>query len=129
MNTPWDPDIEKMNLTAVEKNGLQIFRNFSRAIEENRRDRLVQKLDEGIIDLSEFERFASVVSSEPALSVAVVACAYADELMKEMFKREIPASVPGGRNELLSGFGPLSRLSQRVQIAYAFGWMSTDILV
>lgn len=46
-----------------------------------------------------------------------------------MFKREIPDGVPGGRSALMSGFGPLARLSQRLQMAFAFGWLSKDLLI
>lgn len=49
-------------------------------------------------------------------------------LMKMMYQREIPLSVPGGRGEMLSGLGPLSGLAQRIQVAYAFSWLSEDVL-
>lgn len=29
----------------------------------------------------------------------------------------------------MSGFGPLARLSQRIQLAFAFGWLSKDLLI
>ena len=129
MADQWDPDIAGMELSAVEKNGMQFYRNFSTAIESKRIEKLVERFNESQPDLDDFTKLATLVTQEQPLSLSVVACAYADELLKQMFKREIPSSVPGGRNELLNGFGPLSRLSQRIQIAYAFGWMSPDILV
>jgi len=125
----WDPDIAEMELSAVEKNGMQFYRNFSTAIESKRVEKLVERFNEEQPLLDNFTKFAALIAQEQPLSLSVIACAYADDLLKEMFKREIPATVPGGRNELLNGFGPLSRLSQRVQVAYAFGWMNPDILV
>jgi len=61
--------------------------------------------------------------------VTVVVCAFIDDQLLEMFKRELPESVPGKRADLWSGFGPLSRLSSRIQIAHALGWVSQDLLV
>lgn len=129
MTEHWDPDIAEMELSAVEKNGMQFYRNFSTAIESKRTEKLVERLNESQPTLDEFTKVSSIVVQEQPLSLSVVACAYADDLLKQMFKREIPSDVPGGRNELLNGFGPLSRLSQRIQVAYAFGWISRDILV
>lgn len=128
MTDYWDPDIAEMTLSATEKNGMQFYRNFSTAIESKRTEKLIEKLNSEEPALDDFKKVASLVAKEPLLTVSVIACAFADDTLKEMFKREIPASVPGGRNELLNGFGSLSRLSQRIQIAYAFGWLSPDVL-
>lgn len=128
MTAYWDPDIETMNLSSEEKNGMQFYRNFSTAIESKRIEKLIQHLDESRPSADEFRKVAALIAMEQPLSLCVVACAYVDDLLKQMFKREIPANVPGGRNELLNGFGPLSRLSQRIQIAYAFHWMGGDVL-
>ena len=128
MTQYWDPDIAEMTLSAEEKNGMQFYRNFSTAIESRRIEKLVEHLNSAEPSTEEFSKVVALFTNEQPLSLSVVACAYADDLLKQMFKREIPGSVPGGRNELLNGFGPLSRLSQRIQVAYAFGWMSPDIL-
>lgn len=124
----WDSDIAAMNLSDGEKNGLQVFRNYSAAFETHRERELVADLNAIDSPVEELRRLLTLLVSEQPLYLAVIACAYADDRLKEMFKREIPESVPGGRNELLNGFGPLSRLSQRIQVAYAFGWLSPDLL-
>jgi len=129
MTRYWDADIEAMDLSAEEKNGMQFYRNFSTAIESRRTEELIARLNESAPPLDELEKVTTLMVREQPLSLSVVACAYADDLLKQMYKREIPASVPGGRNELLNGFGPLSRLAQRLQVAYAFGWMAPDILI
>lgn len=124
-----DADIAAMKLSEGEKNGLQVYRNYSHSFEQERAKRFSDAAPEhpgAIADLSAI--FKLMVIEEPR-TLPVIACAYADDQLKEMFRREIPDGVPGGRNELLSGFGPLSRLSQRVQMAYAFGWLSTDVLI
>jgi hypothetical protein len=129
MNEPLDPDIEDMKLTDVEKNGMQFYRNFSNAIEARRIADIVSTLDSNVPPIADLEKLLPIIVNEQPLSLTVVACAFADDQLKDFFKREIPSTVPGGRNELLNGFGPLSRLSQRIQIAYAFGWLSPDLLI
>lgn len=123
-----DSDIAAMHLSDGEKNGLQVFRNYSEAFEAHRARQLVAAVNAVESPIEELDKLLALLASEQPLSLAVVACAYADDQLKDMFKREIPDGVPGGRNELLNGFGPLSRLSQRIQVAYAFGWLSCDLL-
>lgn len=123
-----DSDIATMKLSDTEKNGLQVFRNYSAAFETHQARVLVSKMNTSSSAIEELKKLLSLLVSESPLSLAVIACAYADEQLKEMFKREMPEGVPGGRNELLNGFGPLSRLSQRIQVAYAFGWLSPELL-
>ncbi len=129
MSDFYDPDIAVMNLSEGEKNGLQVYRNYSRAFELDRAKRFAdsaQVSPQALIDLS---AILKLIAEEEPRTLPVIACAYADDQLKEMFRREIPEGVPGGRGELLSGFGPLSRLSQRVQMAYAFDWLSSDVLI
>ncbi|MDZ7735022.1 MAG: hypothetical protein U5P41_01905 [Gammaproteobacteria bacterium] len=40
-----------------------------------------------------------------------------------------PKGFQVATHSLFSGFGSLSSLSQRIQVAYAFGWLSQDILM
>jgi len=129
MNEPLDPDIAEMKLSDVEKNGMQVYRNYTIAFEARRIKEIVSTLDSSIPPTDDLEKLLSLIINEQPLSLTVIACAFADDQLKDLFKREIPSTVPGGRNELLNGFGPLSRLSQRIQIAYAFGWLSPDLLI
>lgn len=124
-----DPDIAAMELSDVEKNGLQVFRNYSRAFELDRAKRFAESVEENPQALADLSAILKLIAEEEPRTLPVIACAFADDQLKEMFRREIPDGVPGGRGELLSGFGPLSRLSQRVQMAYAFNWLSKDVLV
>lgn len=124
----WDSDIATMNLSDEEKNGLQVFRNYSASFEAHQARELVSEMNALDSPIEELKKLLSLLVTESPLSLAVIACAYADDQLKEMFKREMPEGVPGGRNELLNGFGPLSRLSQRIQVAYAFSWLSQDLL-
>jgi len=123
-----DPDIEKLQMLESEKAGLQVFRNYSKAFEQHRARKFAEEADQVDFPLLEFTALCKLIVSEQERFVPVIACAYGDDLLKAMYQREIPLSVPGGRGEMLSGLGPLSALAQRIQVAYAFSWLSEDIL-
>lgn len=123
-----DPDIAALNMSEGEKNGLQVFRNYSQAFEKHRVQVFVDASNKEDVSLAELEAVCGLIVSEEVRSIPVIACAYSDDHLKAMYQREIPSDVPGGRGSLLSGLGPLSGLSQRIQIAYAFSWMSEDLL-
>jgi hypothetical protein len=129
MNDTLDPDIAAMKLSDGEKWGLQVYRNYSRAFGEHRVKKFVEQTSPFEAEVTLFKQVVALVASEESRVVPVIAAAYADERLEEMFKREIPDGVPGGRSALMSGFGPLARLSQRLQMAFAFGWLSKDLLV
>lgn len=128
VKSKWDADIEKMVLSDSEKDGLQVYRNYTKAFEAHRAKEFVASVEPSQKSLEDLSSILRLIVSEEPRTLPVVLCAFADDQLKEMFRREIPQSVPGGRNELLSGFGPLSRLSQRIQIAFAFSWFSEDVL-
>lgn len=129
MNNTLDSDIAAMKFNDGEKWGLQVYRNYSQALGEHRVSKFIEQASSFEAEVKLFEQVAALVLSEKARAVPVIAAAYVDERLEEMFKREIPDGVPGGRNALLSGFGPLARLSQRLQMAFAFGWLSKELVV
>lgn len=124
----WDPDIASLTLTPEEKNGLQVFRNYSGAFERDREKKFVEQLDSKTYDIDELLKVIEHILAEEARALPVIACAFADDVMLAMLRREIPDGVPGGKAGLWSGFGPLSRLSSRIQICYAFGWIDQELL-
>lgn len=123
----WDLDIAAMQLSDVEKNGLQVYRNYTRAFEQRRNKEFSKEANNSPNDVGSLRRIHELILSEDPRFLAVIVCSFIDEHLDEMFRREIPEDVPGGRSALFSGFGPLSRLSQRLQIAYSFGWLSSDL--
>lgn len=129
MKETLDPDIAAMKLSDGEKWGLQVYRNYSRAFGEHRVKNFVEQASPFEAEVTLFKQVVALVAAEEPRVVPVIAAAYADERLEEMFKREIPDGVPGGRSALMSGFGPLARLSQRIQMAFAFGWLSKDLLI
>lgn len=128
MKKIWDVDIEALSLSDEEKNGLQVFRNYSRAFENKATEKFVEAVNNSTNDLIKLESILKLIGYEDIKFLPVIACSFADEQLEEMFKKEISQTVPGGRASMLSGYGSLSRLSQRIQVAYAFNWMSHDLL-
>jgi len=128
MADSWDADIAALNLTDVEKNGLQVFRNYTRAFEKSAAERFVSESNHVEYDTSRLDGILKLIVGEDVRFLPVIGCSFSDEQLEEMFRREIPIGVPGGRSSMLSGYGSLSRFSQRIQVAYAFDWMSPDIL-
>lgn len=124
----WDDDIAKLIISDEEKNGLQVFRNYSTAFDAHRAKKFVSRINQQEHRVGGVTRIHALIEKEDVRFLPVIVCAYADDQLNAMFRREIPESVPGGRQSLLSGFGPLSRFSQRIQIAYSFGWLSKDLL-
>jgi hypothetical protein len=128
MPDSWDPDIAALSLTDGEKNGLQVFRNYTVAFEKSAAERFVSESNRTDYDTSNLSGILSLIVVEDVRFLPVIACSFGDEQLEEMFRREIPSGVPGGRSSMLSGYGSLSRFSQRIQVAYAFSWISADIL-
>jgi hypothetical protein len=123
-----DDDIAAMNLSAPEKDGLQFYRNFEQAIGKKRTEMFVAEASWDPEVIPAFEQFTALMVEEEERALAVIACAYADDLLKDMFLRELPRHIPGGHKDLVSGFGPLANFSSRVKLAFAFEWASQDVL-
>ncbi len=125
----WDEDIAALAIDDFERNGLQVFRNYERAFTEGAIRRFVAQID---IEDETFEhacRVCDLLSSEEPLVLPMIACAFADDALKAMFKRVVPEAVPGGRAALFSGFGPLGSLSSRTKMAFAFDLVSRPVLL
>lgn len=129
MRMDWDPDIAALKLTDVEKNGLQVHRNYSLAFEKHRNKDFAAEVDGAPFDLGQLGQIHELILEEDPRFLAIIVSAFVDEQLDQMFKREIPHDIPSGRATLFSGFGPLSRYAQRIQVAYAFDWLSRDLLV
>jgi DNA-binding MltR family transcriptional regulator len=124
----WDSDIAALELSDLEKNGLQIYRNYSSAFSEHEIGLFVAEIDAKEFELADLGKVLVLIAADEIRLVPVIACAFLDSALCEMYRREIPESVPGGRQALFGGYGPLSSLSSRLQIAYCFNWMTPDVL-
>ncbi|QXG41342.1 hypothetical protein [Pseudomonas viridiflava] len=129
MKNSLDTDLATMKLTDEEKWGLQVYRNYSKAFGEHRVKMFVEQASPFEAEVMLFAQVAALLVTEEPRAIPVIAAAYADDRLKDMFQREISEGVPGGRSALMSGFGPLARLSQRIQLAFAFDWLSKDLLI
>lgn len=125
----FDPDVSALSLSYGEKAGLQIYRNYTRSFEDHAVKQFTETLDREQLDVDPLRRLVTLVSSEDARFVPVIACAFADETLKEVFRLSLPEGVPGGRAGMLGGYGPLADLSKRIQMAHAFDVMSRDLMI
>lgn len=125
----WDDDIAAMELSREEKNGLQVFRNYDRAFSANAVQRFIATVDEESFDTGVLERVVSIVANDDYRLVTIVACAFSDDLLKDVFK-ELATERAIGNNAaaLLGPLGPLGDFSKRIQVAAIFDVMSIDLL-
>jgi DNA-binding MltR family transcriptional regulator len=130
-NTDWvDSDIEALTqLGYGEKAGLQIYRNYTEAFEKHSIKEFIKLIDAEPIDLTDLTKLTELIVSEDVRFLPVIVCAFADDLLRDVFKRVLPEGIPGGSRNMLSGFGPLSDLSKRIQLAYAFDVLSRDLML
>lgn len=130
MTENWfDADIAAMDLGYGEKAGLQIYRNYTRSFEDHAVKRFVEALDGEEFDVAPLQRLVGLVGEEDARFIPVIACAYADDTLRDVFKAALRDDVPGGKSSLLGGYGPLADLSKRIQLAHAFEVMSPDLML
>jgi hypothetical protein len=121
-----DPDIDAMELGEHEKAGLQVYRNYTASFERHAIKRFVETIDREPFETDDLARLLNAVANDEARLLPVIVCAYADEILKDVFKRLIPENTPGGKSELLGGYGPLADLSKRVKLAFVFDILSPD---
>ena len=124
-----DQDIRLMNLCSSEKAGLQIYRNYSKSFKEHAVKNFKEILNSETINLENFERFVNIIVKEDSRFLPVIVCSFADTILKDTFKRYLVQGIPGGKDRLFSGYGPLSDFSKRIQLAYAFNIFSSDLML
>jgi len=124
-----DPDIAAMELSEGEKMGLQVFRNYKVAFDSHAEKKFASVVDSETHELRDLSRVLDIVAREVPRIVPIIACAYADDLLLAMYKRDVPEGVPGGKAALFGSFGPFSRLSSQIQLAFCFDLVNSDILI
>jgi hypothetical protein len=125
----WDDDIAGLDLPDTEKDGLQVHRNYSRTINDLREKQFASEVDAQWPDTSTLGEALMLIHEEAIKFVPVVACAFADEELAAMFKTFLPDGMPGGKKAMLGRFGPLSTLYNRIQFAFAFDMVNSDLLI
>jgi len=125
----WDEDIAALDMSDFEKNGLQVYRDYTKKFTEAREKQFAKGIDESPPDCTELGEVVSLILKEDIRFVPVVACAFADEELKRMFNTFLRDGIPGGKKALLGRFGPISSLYARIQFAHAFDMLNSDILL
>lgn len=100
-----------------------------RAYEKERQEQFATGIDAIPIDVKDLQRAMHLIAREDIRFVPVIACAFADEELSGMFKQFLPDDIPGGKKSMLGRFGPISTLFARIQFAFAFDMMHSDILL
>ncbi len=124
----FDPDIDAMHLDYGEKAGLQIYRNYTRAFEDHAIKRFRDVLKREPFDLAALKKINMLLVDEDIRFLPVIVCAYGDELLESTFRDMLPDGIPGGKASMFGPYGPLSDLSKRIRLAYAFDILSPDLL-
>ena len=124
----WDNDIAALSLSDIEKDGLQIYRNYANSFTRARERQFSEGID--CIELGSmiFARSCPLSSPKDIRLIPVIACAFADENLKEMYKTFLPKDGPSGKSRMLDRFGPIGDLFARIHFADAFDMVHTDIL-
>jgi hypothetical protein len=117
-----------MSLNGVEKNGLQMYRDYQRSFEDHAEKMFAQEVDGEPYATRDLEIVLAHVVGEDARFVPVVACAYADELLRTLFVSVVPKGFHGGKAKLLGPYGPFSDLFKRIQLAHVFQLTSPDLM-
>lgn len=123
-----DVDIASMKLSYGEKAGLQVYRNYSNSFEEYNINKFKKIIDSEKISLEELQSILQKICIEDERFLPIIVCAFADNVLKETFNRALPDQIPGGKSSMLNGYGALSDLSKRIQLAYAFDIFSADVM-
>lgn len=108
-----------------ESSYLRALRNYER----ERQEQFAAGVDAIPFDVSELRRAMSLIVREDIRFVPVIACAFADDDLEAMFKQFLPNDIPGRKNSMLGRFGPISGLFARIQFAFAFDMVHSDILL
>lgn len=124
----FDPDIDAMLLGWGEKAGLQIYRNYTRSFENHAIGKFREALNRERFDVQELEKLVDLIVREDLRFIPIILCAFADDILEDALKAAIPDGVPGGNAKLFSGYGPLSDLSKRIKMAFAFDVLSADLM-
>jgi len=129
MANDWDQDIAALNLSPGDKDGLQVYRNYSRSFEAAREKQFATGIDCSPVDVTPLREAMSLLATDDIRFVPVIACAFADEELAAMYRKFLPDEIPGGKKSMIGRFGPISSLFNRIQFAYAFDMMHSDILI
>jgi len=85
----------------AEKNGLQVYRNYAKAFERDRAKKFSAEVNSESHDVSRLNTVCDAIASDDERLIPVIACAFADEALDEMYKREV---AKGSREAEIASF-------------------------
>jgi hypothetical protein len=128
LGVPLDADIAAMELDVLEKTMLQIYWNYSVAFERHKGQLFSAEIDADGYPLDNIKRIALLLEQEEARAIPILFCAYVDDILLEMYQRELPDGIPGGKKSLFNSYGPFSNFASRLKLAYCFKMIGLDLL-
>ncbi|MGB4058444.1 MAG: hypothetical protein WBK77_10220 [Alphaproteobacteria bacterium] len=119
---------KEKKLDEVDELLVNFYKRYNNAIKNYRINNFIHELNEEFCDISELKKVTVLIATENIRFVPIIACAYADDLLKFSFKALLPDDIPGGKTDMFSPFGPLSDFSKRLRLAYAFDVFSPFLI-
>jgi hypothetical protein len=98
MTSYFDSDIDNLELSEVEKHGLQGHRNYTKSLTEQRQKEFVTYINAKLFDPAPLEKLLQKILQEDPRFLPVITCAFADDELKTLFSEAIRPGVPGGKS-------------------------------
>lgn len=115
MATANDADIEALDLDEAEKWGLQLHRNYTKAFQRRRAEKIGEEASNLKFDFDGFEAYIDAIIPASLEHAILAAVAVADQLLVEMFQRERRERLKVA--DLLGPLGPLGDFNKRLKVA------------
>ena len=107
----------------LEEGHNRLVEQIAKAMEAEHHRQLTEHLAQFSLDSSGYLEFFLSIVNESDRALAIVAFAYVDERLKELFARALNPEISGGTKSLLDGMAPLSASGPRIQMAAALFWL------
>jgi hypothetical protein len=121
----WDDEIAEMDLSDIEKDGLQVFRNYERTFRSHRAKKAIETADLDF-DLEGFQADIANIESSPIVTAILASASVADELLRAMFQRHGHARLQ--MRDMLAPLGPLGDFNKRLKVAALAEFIDEDDL-
>lgn len=124
----WDLDIAAMNLTYVEKNGLQIYRNYQNSFQLFKIGEFRKSMEVSDDNVQNLETILDLLASDDLRICVIALCAFAEEMLSEAIQSASEHLSAKERKQIFSPLGPLSSLSSKILLCKLFSVLSDQIL-
>lgn len=121
-----DHDIEALDLSEIEKSGLQVYRNYTKAFQKKRAEHVAEEAARLEFNFPRFEAHLDEIMRASLEHAVLAAVAMADELLGEMYRRERRERLKV--SDMLGPLGPLGDFNKRLKVAALAGLIDEDDL-